>query len=308
MIWTMGEMIVEIMREREGSPLDKADTFRGPFPSGAPAIFIDTVARLGHGAGIISGVGRDDFGKCVKGRLEKDGVDVSLVLEDPSCSTGCAFVTYFEDGSRKFIFHIGNTPAAAAVAPESVPSADFFHVMGCSLMAKESFGREIVKTAEKFRSKGAKISFDPNIRPELLGDAAAARQIMDMTSVFMPGVSELLLMTGCDSVESAVKKCFENDVLEIIALKNGSKGCRIFTRDGYEEFGIYPVVPVDATGAGDSFDATFLVSLIEGLSIKDSAKRASAAAALNTAAFGPMEGKISPETVGEIISANPDIR
>ena len=82
----------------------------------------------------------------------------------------------------------------------------------------------------------------------------------------------------------------------------------IFTRDGYEEFGIYPVVPVDATGAGDSFDATFLVSLIEGLSIKDSAKRASAAAALNTAAFGPMEGKISPETVGEIISANPDIR
>ena len=46
-IWTMGEMIVEIMREKENEPLDKAGVFRGPYPSGAPAIFIDTVARLG---------------------------------------------------------------------------------------------------------------------------------------------------------------------------------------------------------------------------------------------------------------------
>ena len=52
-IWTMGEMIVEIMREKENEPLDKAGVFRGPYPSGAPAIFIDTVARLGHKGGII---------------------------------------------------------------------------------------------------------------------------------------------------------------------------------------------------------------------------------------------------------------
>ena len=50
-IWTMGEMIVEIMREKENEPLDKAGVFRGPYPSGAPAIFIDTVARLGHKGG-----------------------------------------------------------------------------------------------------------------------------------------------------------------------------------------------------------------------------------------------------------------
>ena len=32
-IWTMGEMIVEIMREKENEPLDKAGVFRGPYPS-----------------------------------------------------------------------------------------------------------------------------------------------------------------------------------------------------------------------------------------------------------------------------------
>lgn len=39
-IWTMGEMIVEIMREKENEPLDKAGVFRGPYPSGAPAILL----------------------------------------------------------------------------------------------------------------------------------------------------------------------------------------------------------------------------------------------------------------------------
>lgn len=104
-IWTMGEMIVEIMREKENEPLDKAGVFRGPYPSGAPAIFIDTVARLGHKGGIIGGVGKDDFGKCLLDRLKSDGVDVSHVIENPKKATGCAIVTYFDDGSRKFIFH-----------------------------------------------------------------------------------------------------------------------------------------------------------------------------------------------------------
>ena len=308
MIWTMGELIVEIMRDRVDSPLDKAGTFLGPFPSGAPGIFIDTVARLGHKAGIIGGVGKDDFGKCLTERLGGDGVDLSHVLIDETCSTGCAFVTYFNDGSRKFIFHIGNTPAAKAVCPDEVPAADFFHIMGCSVMSRDVFGREIIKAAKKFREKGAKISFDPNIRPELLGDSSLVDEIMKMTSVFMPGVSELLMITGKETVEEAVKKCFGDGTVEIVALKNGSKGCRIFTKGGeYFEMGVYPMKPVDATGAGDSFDAAFLCGLEDGLSIPDCTRLASAAATLNIGAFGPMEGKINPENVKAIIDANPEM-
>jgi len=60
-IWTMGDLLCEVMREREDVPLDQADLFRGPFPSGAPGIFISTAARLGHSTGVIGGVGADDF-------------------------------------------------------------------------------------------------------------------------------------------------------------------------------------------------------------------------------------------------------
>ena len=45
-ILTVGEILVEIMREKPGVGLDAEDVFIGPFASGAPAIFIDAVANL----------------------------------------------------------------------------------------------------------------------------------------------------------------------------------------------------------------------------------------------------------------------
>ena len=117
-IWTMGEILVEVMRPKSDMQLFDAGEFLGPYPSGAPAIFIDTAARLGHRAGIIGGVGTDDFGKCLLDRLKKDGVDCSYIISVPDISTAIAFVTYFNDGSRKFIYHIGNTPAAMAKSPD----------------------------------------------------------------------------------------------------------------------------------------------------------------------------------------------
>ena len=145
-ILIMGEMIVEIMRDHEDSPLHEAGIFKGPYPSGAPAICIDAAARLGCRTAIIGGVGQDDFGKCLLDRLQKDGVDTSRVIESQERSTGCAFVTYFSDGSRKFIFHMGNTPAVEAKAPAygSIEKTKFMHIMGCSRMANKAFAEEIL--------------------------------------------------------------------------------------------------------------------------------------------------------------------
>lgn len=306
-VWIMGEMIVEIMRPTEGIDLYKEGMFRGPFPSGAPAIFIDTVARLGHSAGIIGGVGKDDFGKCLLDRLKKDGVDCSNVIESSTCSTGAAFVTYFADGSRKFIFHMGNTPAVEPKAPsaEKLTGVKYFHIMGCSLMAKPEFAQEILKTMRTARKLGAKVSFDPNIRKELLKDESffdVLHEVMDNTNIFLPGVEELLTISRETTVEAAVNKCFENPELEILVLKNGSRGCTVYSKAETISMGVYPIQAVDATGAGDSFDGAFICGLLENRDLKSAARMASAAGALNTAAFGPMEGNISVESVAQMIS------
>lgn len=308
-ILIMGEMLVEIMRTEEDVQLYEPGLFKGPFPSGAPAICIDAAARLGCKTAIIGGVGKDDFGKNLLDRLKKDGVDCSHVLESEERSTGVAFVTYFADGSRKFIFHMGNTPAVEAKAPAegAFEGVKFMHIMGCSLMSNKDFAKEILKTMHMLSKGGTKISFDPNIRKELFTDASiydVVNEVMENTSVFLPGVEELLSITGESSVETAVKKCFTYPKMEIVALKNGSKGSIIYTREEEVHMGVYQVKQLDATGAGDCFDGAFIAGLVQGKSLLEAARMGAAAGALNAAAFGPMEGDISLQTVQKMIEEN----
>lgn len=310
-IMTMGELLVEIMRPHEDVPLYDTDYFRGPFPSGAPGIFISTAARLGHSAAIISGVGADDFGENIMRRLKKDGVDVSRVLVSDKGNTGVAFVTYFADGERKFLFYMDNSPCVMAKAPvslEGLEDVKYMHIMGCALMSNVDFAHEIVKTMEMMKKQGAKISFDPNVRLEMMRNPVVLKILQDVyknAAILMPGVSELKMLSGQEDLEKAIEKAFENPELEILVLKNGSKGSKIYTKEGLQvEMGVYKVEQEDATGAGDSYDAAFLCGLAEGRSLKEAAQMGAAAGVLNAAAFGPMEGKISPETVWEMIEAN----
>ena len=312
-IMIMGELLVEIMRAKEDVQLyETGEYFRGPFPSGAPGIFASTAARLGHSTGIISGVGNDDFGKNILDRLKEVGVDVSRVLVSDEAPTGAAFVTYFADGERKFIFHIDNTPAVMAKAPETMDGltdAKYLHIMGCSLMASTTFGGEILKTMRMLKAQGTKVSFDPNVRLEMLRDPSAMDMVQEVyrnCSIFMPGRSEIRMITGEEDLDRAIAKAFaDNPDLELIVLKSGSEGSKIYDRNGLAEtMGVYKITQVDPTGAGDSYDAAFICGLAEGKSLKEAAQMGAAAGALNAAAFGPMEGDISRETVMKMIAEN----
>ena len=305
-IWTMGELLVEIMRPKANMQLYEPGEFLGPFPSGAPAIFIDTVARLGYPAGIIGGVGEDDFGRCVVDRLKADRVNCDYIQWFSDGTTAVAFVTYFEDGSRKFIFHFGKTPAVMAkfTGKESVNHPDFFHVMGCSLMANDEFRSQIFKAVDFFFKNGTRITFDPNIRAELLRDKNIddiVRPVLEKCSILFPGEQELYLLTGETEISKSAKKLFKNLSLEIIVVKRGKEGCKIFTPEKIVDVLAYAVPEIDPTGAGDCFDAGFLCGLLENRPIYDCGRMAVAVGALNAQAFGPMEGDISINTVKAIM-------
>jgi tagatose kinase len=305
-IWTMGELLVEIMRPRPGMHLGVPGEFLGPYPSGAPAIFIDTVARLGHTAAIIGGVGRDEFGACLLQRLRSHGVDVHLVEEHDGRSSAVAFVAYEADGSRKFIFHIDGTPAVMPAFPrDAKPDVPrFFHVMGCSLMASAAFRDAIFDAAGYFHERGARVAFDPNIRPELLRGKDLGELIGPVLrdcSILLPGVAELQVLGENEDAYQAAQRLFRNEKLEVIVLKRGRHGSTVITRSGKTDIPAYAVREVDPTGAGDSFDAGFLCGMLENQPLEECARIAAAAGALNAAAFGPMEGNISRQSIQDLM-------
>jgi sugar/nucleoside kinase (ribokinase family) len=164
---TIGEIVVEIMAVTEGDGFREPIQLVGPFPSGAPAIFVDQLAKQGNACAMVSCVGNDDFGWLNIERLRRDGVDVSAIRVHEDAVTGSAFVRYRTDGQRDFVFNIKHsangaidlTPAAEAV----IASAGHLHVMGSSLVTPGIIGA-VLHALAAIKAKGGTVSFDPNIR------------------------------------------------------------------------------------------------------------------------------------------------
>jgi len=306
-VMTIGECLVEIMRDKRDVPHSVPGTYLGPYPSGAPAIFADACARLGLRSGIIGAVGRDDFGKLLVERLRGDGVEVSRLKVLDDRTTGVAFVTYFSTGSRQFIFHIKHAAAGQIypedVDPEYVRRFKLLHIMGSSLSINDNCREACYKAVEIAKRSGMTITFDPNLRPELL-DVSTIRSIckpvLEAAKAVLPSGVEAEALTGVSDPVKAGRKLLEHGP-ELAVIKLGEKGSIAVTRDGVVEASAIRVREVDPTGAGDVYDAAFVLGLLEGWPLNKILSFANAAGAIKVTRFGPMEGPLSRGEVEELL-------
>ncbi|MEN3186154.1 MAG: sugar kinase [Atribacterota bacterium] len=304
----LGELLVEIMRDRVDEPLGVPGIFVGPFPSGAPAIFADCLARLGEKVFFVGAVGNDDFGTLIVERLRGDGVDISGIKRLPDFTTGVAFVTYFSDGSRKFIYHISRA-ASGQIFPQDISDdvfsrLDFLHVMGSSMLINDQCRESYLKAMKLVKGGGGKISFDPNFRPELLGKEKARelfQPILRESAVIFPTAEEILVLTDESDVDRACEKVLSQGPA-IVALKRGEAGSVIYTKDGKWEVPAFMVEEIDPTGAGDCYCAGFLAGLAQGLPLPEVGKLANAVGALAVTKKGPMEGAPTLTEVKEFMA------
>lgn len=291
---TAGEIVVEIMATRIGQTFLEPGPLVGPFPSGAPAIFIDQVGRLGQPCGMISSVGADDFGTLNIERLAASGVDVSAVAVHPGAATGSAFVRYAADGSRAFVFNIKDSAcglmAMTGAAEALVDRADHIHVMGSSLFSDGAI--TVTKAAvERIKARGGTVSFDPNIRPELL--VGAMREALEWVAarcdVFLPSGTELFLFTSAQDEEGAVAELLAAGRSAVV-IKKGGDGAVLYDARGRTAVPAFRVEEVDPTGAGDCFGAGFVCAWLRGESPAEALRLANACGALAVTRKGPMEG------------------
>ncbi len=303
-----GEILVEIMADTVGDGFPGPIALTGPYPSGAPAIFIDQVARLGQPCGIISMVGDDDFGRLNVTRLAADGVDVSAIGVDPDRPTGSAFVRYRADGSRDFVFNIrhsacGRLPRTPAV-DALLHSADHLHVMGSSLSGPEIIAFNI-EAARAIRAKGGTVSFDPNLRKEILaapGMAQAMQAILSMTDLFLPSGPEVTLLTRATDEAVAIAELLGHGITAIVH-KQGSKGVTFHDAAGQRFVPAFTVQEIDPTGAGDCFGGAFNALWLRGGDIDGALTLAAAAGALAVTKRGPMEGAAGLDTLISFVAA-----
>ena len=278
-------------------------------PGGAPANVLAALRKHGKNVALVAKVGKDGFGKILTSALREAGIDTSYVAVDESAPTTLAFVQTFAGGEREFSFYRDQT-ADVMLSKEDVPlsavkNSRIIHFGSVSLSSNPA--REAVHHMIEEASKMDKfISFDPNYRPLLWSDEEEARGEVfwgiSKATLLKIADNEIEWLLGTSDYEAAAKRLLkENTNLKGIAVTLGKDGSFLMTEDEIVRVPTFlDIIPVEKTGAGDTFFGTFLLSLLDnGLKLpkgepaKYALRRANAAATLITTKKGAL--KVMPE-------------
>jgi sugar/nucleoside kinase (ribokinase family) len=219
-----------------------------------------------------------------------------------------AFVAYRHDGTRDFLYHIAHAAAgqidSSMLSPAAFDGLKCLHVMGSTLSMHADALAMGMRALEMARTAGAKVSFDPNLRPQLMSPETARLAfypLMLAADVILPTVEEIRLMTGEVTLVGAVSALMRPG--RIIVVTEGAAGCVVFTDESPQGVHVpgFPVEEVDPTGAGDCFDAGFLVRWLEGAHPVEAARFANACGALAVTRKGPAEGAMPRSVVEQFL-------
>jgi fructokinase len=268
MFAVVGEALVDLVGQRGGR------TFVA-HPGGSPANVALGLARLGVPVTLMTRLGQDGLGQMVLEHLRSSGVRVSADRTQ-GMSTSLAIAT-LAAGVASYDFRIEwDMPALAPLPLET----RCLHT-GSLATALAPGDANVVDLVERERKRGrVTISYDPNVRPALLGDATQART----------GIEHLVALSDVVKVsDEDLRWLYPDQPDELVAqdwLQSGP-ALVVVTRGG---MGVYaacaglelhrPAVPidlVDTVGAGDSFTSGLLEALYRADLIGGSRREAVAA-------------------------------
>jgi sugar/nucleoside kinase (ribokinase family) len=310
MIGSAGELLVEfVARDRNGRHR-RPTCYAGPFPSGAPGIFIDQAAKVGATALFAGAVGDDAFGHVLLDRFAADGVSTDLIATIPGVPTGSAFVSYNDDASRDFVFNIAHSAASRLADPATIATKmcaagiDLFHVSG-STLGDPAMAATVLALCEALATSDVALSFDPNIRKELASDPAYRRTVDSLIArcrYFLPSEEDVAVLFPGEEFQPMATRLLDRGA-EIVVLKRGNKGSLGVDRSGEPiEMPAFPATVVDPTGAGDCFCATLVTLLAGGMGFAEALSHANAAGALAVGRVGPMEGNSTLDEIEALLN------
>jgi sugar/nucleoside kinase (ribokinase family) len=183
------------------------------------------------------------------------------ILRVAGARTGRIGVLVSPDGERSFVADRGAADLLrpADLRPAWFAGADAFHMPAYSLIG-ENLGPAGRRAADLARTAGATVCIDlASIGPLLAGGRRSARALIEEVS------PDLLFATAAET-EALLGRYAVEGLLElapIAVVKRGAKGATVLARDGADrlrfEVATEHIAAADTTGAGDAFDAGFLV-------------------------------------------------
>jgi 2-dehydro-3-deoxygluconokinase len=265
----VGEVLIELARGTDG---DFALSCGGDAFN--TAIYL---ARADINVGFASAVGDDPYSDSVLALAAAEGVTANLILRVPGRLPALSLVESTSSGERQTRTWRDGAPAAELFElpdwmriAESLTTARLIYFTGItlSLFSNNGLGR-FFAVLEVARQQGAKVAFDGNFRPRgWKGDLQRARTVcieaLKRVDIALPAFDDEAVLWGDPSPESTVARLQAFGIGEIV-VKNGPNSALVAAGSNQEFVPVPEVlVPIDATAAGDGFNAGYLAARISG--------------------------------------------
>lgn len=261
---------------------------------GGAAITACGLAKLGARTSILAAINEQD-GMWLISRLKERGVHTKFIERhlNPFEATGLTvavstredrtFFTYA--GVNQFLKKLLHDPRIQA----RLASALHIH-----------FALPIDPTllsilADELHDASCRISVDVGWQKAWLEDERSV-EALSKVDLFLPNEREAERMTGQSDPEAMLQSLSAMG-LSCVALKLGARGAMLLWDDEIIECPPHPVAPVDATGAGDCFDAGFIYGLLQGESPERCLRMANLCGALSTESLGGIASFPERDTV-----------
>jgi len=262
MVYVLGEALIDLVSE----PGEDGPVRYLAHPGGSPFNVAIGLARLGRHSRLLARLSSDAFGRQLREHAERNHVDLSLAVTAPEPST-VAVVTLDADRNASYDFYRTGTAdwqwteAELARIPDD---AGWLHTGSLASWTEPGAGAIERRLAEL--AGRTVLSFDPNIRPALLGerDAAVARieRLIARSTVVKASAEDLAWLYPGEVIASTLQRWRALGPALVVVTDGGAGAHAVAADDRPFTVPGRPVTVVDTVGAGDAFMAGLIHALL----------------------------------------------
>ena len=248
-------------------------------------------ARAGARVQLIGAVGDDEHGRRARAALEREGIGIGRLRVHPTEPTGVALVVVGPRGENQIAVAPGANLGLSLEEDDHalVGSADVV------LTSHEVPAEAVLDALVAAQHAGTQAILNPAPARPLSSD------ILRIGPILTPNEHELVVSIGNEVTESALDELLARHAGPVIVTQ-GAAGALLAVGADRERFAGFPAaVPVDTTGAGDTFNGVLAAWLADSAPLPDAIRAANAAASLSIGAAGARAGMPTREEISAVL-------